>query len=199
MALGTFTPPPSKTASSFDPREKHGRPLIVVPREFLENHVTKKYPQPRDKVVADVVDLLSDTVVISVLWGSGAIVDRLKDSCTRAVPTPDEAKLPVKIVKVAPSGGGNEYFSIESLEGKELQLAAAWDAKNPTRIDDERTAREAADKAEAAAKAGNGSTQEQAPLAGISAASAAAPAAAEAPASGGLSDDALEAALAALG
>lgn len=198
MALGTFTPPPSKSASQFDPREKFGRPLIVVAREFLPDHKTKRFPDPRDKVVADVVDLLTDSVVVSVLWGSGAIVDRLKPSVPEEGATPE--KLPVKIVKVSPAGGGNDYFSIEPLEGKELALAVAWDGKNPVRIDEERKAKEEADRAAAGQKPGNGNGS-QAPLAGLSSTTATEAPVAEAPAEttgGGMGDAELEAALAAL-
>lgn len=198
MALGTFTPPPSKSASSFDPRTHHGKPLIVVAREFLPQHVTRKYPEPRDKVVCDVVDLMADTVVVSVLWGSGAIVDRLKVSVPEEGATAE--RLPVSIVKVSPSGGGNDYYSVEPLDGTALQLAVAWDQKNPTRIDDERAAKLATDAQNGEPAAG---APGAAPITGLGSAPATPPAAAteEATANAGvtMNDDDLQAAIASLG
>lgn len=168
MALGTFTPPPSKTAGSFKPQDHAGKPIIVVVREFLENHTTRRYPEPRDKVIFDVVDIMSDTVVISVMTGAGAIVDRLKDSI--AGPGEEPTKLPVMFVKVAAANGGNDYYSVEPLEGTALQLAAAWDAKNPTRIEDERAAKIEADRAAEKANGngnGNGNGSSGKPLTGL--------------------------------
>ena len=201
MALGTFTPPPSQTASSFDPRTNHGKPLIVVVREFRENFTTRKFPQPKDVVIVDVVDLLAGEIKLSVIWGGGAMVDRLKGSVAAEGAEPE--RLPVKIVKVSPASGGNDYYSIDPLEGKELDLAAAWDAKNPTLIDEKRAEKEAEERAKGngngpAASNGNGSEK---PITGLGNGQAASPEEkpAEESSGGGMDDAALEAALAALG
>jgi len=183
MALGTFTPPASVNGSSFDPRDKHGRPLIVVPRKFLPQHVSKRFPTPRDKVAVDVVDLLENQVYLSVLWGSGPIVDRLNDAMKKGN---TDVALPIKIEEVKPESGGNKYYIVVPLEGKELQLAAAWDEKNPGRVDRER--------AEAEAEAG----QQQQNGAGNESPATEAPAAPAAAAQPRMDDDALEAAIAAL-
>jgi hypothetical protein len=139
IALGTFTPPVGGKAGSFDPRNHADKPLIVVVREFRKDFTTRRFPNPKDVIIVDIVDILADAVHISVIWGSGAIVDRLKDQ----VPQNGEApqRLPVKISHVT-SGAGNPYCTVDPLEGKALELAAAWDQRYPTRIDDERAARE---------------------------------------------------------
>lgn len=140
MALGTYTLKAKGKAGRFDPRENGGKPLIVVPREFRANFTTQRFPNPKDVVIVDVVDLLSDTVHVSVIWGGGAMVDAMKEH----VPGEGEAptKLPVKI-SAAQSAAGNAYYILEPLDGAALQLAAAWDAKYPNRVDAERNAHEA--------------------------------------------------------
>lgn len=143
MALGTFTPPAGGKAGSFDPRQHAGKPLIVVVREFREDFATKRFPTPKDVVICDIVDILADTVHVSVIWGSAAIVDRVKGYTPKDGETPE--KLPVQIVKVA-GATGNEYCTLEPLDGKALELAAAWDAKNGARIDEARAEREAMEK-----------------------------------------------------
>lgn len=140
MALGTWTPPSSGTAGSFDPRNHADKPLIVVVREFRENFTTRKYPNPKNVIIVDVVDILADTVHVSVIWGSAAIVDRLKDQAPK--PGEQPQRLPVVIRHVASASTGRTYTTVDPLEGKALELAAAWDAKYPTRIDDERAARQ---------------------------------------------------------
>lgn len=180
MALGTYVPPKTGVAGSFDPRYNADKPLIVVVREFREDFTTRKFPNPKDVVIVDVVDILANTVIVSVIWGAGAVVDRLKDRAPADGADPE--KLPVKLVAVKSQSTGNDYASIEPLEGKELELAVAWDAKNPTRIDDERAQRQ--------------SEIKEGPAEGQKAAPAEEPAA---PADPKLSDSELDAAIAALG
>lgn len=148
MALGTYTLKAKGKASSFDPRVNHGKPLIVVPREFRANFTTQRFPNPKDVVIVDVVDLLADTVHVSVIWGGGAMVDAIKEH----VPTDggEPTKLPVKI-GAATAASGNQYYVLVPLEGAELQLAGAWDAKYPTRVDQERAQHDAAQAAGAPA------------------------------------------------
>lgn len=191
MPLGTFTPPATGVGSSYNPKEKHGRPLIAVPRKFLPNHVSKKYPQPKDKVAVDVVDLLENKVYLSVLWGSGPIVDRLNDAMKKGN---TDVPLPVKIREVHPDGGGNVYYTVDPLDGKELELAAAWDAKNPTRIADERAKAEAeANQQQADGQAaGDASSTPDKPLSGLGKQESA-PAAESGGAGAGVSDDQLQA------
>lgn len=140
MALGTYTMKAKGKASSFDPRINGGKPLIVVPREFRPNFTTQRFPQPKDVVIVDVVDLLADTVHVSVIWGGGAMVDAIKDHVPAEGQEP--TKLPVKIGQ-AQAASGNQYYILEPLEGAALQLAAAWDAKHPNRVDNERALHDA--------------------------------------------------------
>ena len=141
MALGTFTLKARGKAASFDPRLNAGKPLIVVPREFRANFTTQRFPNPKDVVIVDVVDLLADTVHISVIWGGGAMVDAIKEH----VPTDGQAPTPLPVViQAASSAAGNSYYVLVPLEGAALQLAAAWDAKYPTRVDQERAQHDAA-------------------------------------------------------
>lgn len=224
MALGTFTPPAGGKAGSFDPRNHADKPLIVVVREFRPNFTTRAYPNPKDVIICDIVDILANAVHVSVIWGSAAIVDRLKDQAPKDGAAPE--RLPVKISHVQSASTGRMYTTVDPLDGKALELAAAWDAKFPSRIDDERAARqdevrEAATRYDngdqtGAAQApgfqglGNGQaaqqdpppaqtqqTEQQAPAEqGTSNASATT---AQSPAPVGMSDDALEAAIASLG
>lgn len=140
MALGQFVPPAAGKAGSFDPRNHADKPLIVVVREFRPQFTTRAYPNPKDVIICDIVDILADAVHVSVIWGSAAIVDRLKDQAPKdgAEPT----RLPVKISHVQSASTGRMYTTVDPLDGKALELAAAWDAKFPTRIDDERAARQ---------------------------------------------------------
>jgi len=140
MALGTYTLKAKGKASSFDPRVNAGKPLIVVPREFRANFTTQRFPNPKDVVIVDVVDLLADTVHISVIWGGGAMVDAIKEH----VPTDgtEPTRLPV-MIQATSSAAGNSYYVLVPLEGPALQLAGAWDAKYPTRVDQERAKHEA--------------------------------------------------------
>lgn len=172
IALGTFVPPANGKTGSFRPQDNYGKPLIVVPREYREDFVTRQYPNPKPAVFYDVVDLLADTVIIGVVTGSKAIVDRLRD----LIPSDggEAPRLPVKIVQLT-GAAGNTYFSIEPLTqgSQEHALAMAWDSKYPTRIDDERAKKLAADQvAEAQQQNAQQVPQPQgaaAPLAGIGA------------------------------
>ena len=199
MSLGTYTPPTTGKAGSYDPRLHHGRPLIVVVREFRADFTTRKYPKPKDVVFVDVVDLLTDTVHVNVIWGGGAVVDRLKGELDKTPEGEPSAPLPVKLIPTQ-SATNTTYYVPEPLDpaGQEYALAVAWDAKYPTRIDDERTAKIAADKAAGVTQpsdnppAANGQPV-QTPMQGLG---SAAPVAQNAPLS---SDADLEAAIARLG
>lgn len=140
MALGTYTLKARGKASSFDPRTNHGKPLIVVPREFRQNFTTPRFPTPKDVVIVDVVDLLADTVLISVIWGGGAMVDAIKQHVPAEGQEP--TKLPV-MIQPATSANGGTYYVLVPLDGQMLALAQAWDAKYPTRVEQERVNHEA--------------------------------------------------------
>jgi hypothetical protein len=192
--LGTFVPPagPGK-ATSFDPRYNTDKPLIVVLREFRENFTTQRFPNPRNVVIVDVVDLMADEVHASVIWGAAAIVDRLKGV------NPGEP-LPV-VIQNRQSAAGNTYTTVEPLDGQGLQFAQAWYAKFPTRIDEVRAAREAERQAAQQAQNGNGAAPAQgAPLQGMGqpVAQTQAPAPQATQPVAGLNDDDLAARIAAL-
>lgn len=164
MALGTFALKAKGKASSFDPRVNHDKPLIVVPREFRPNFTTQRFPNPKDVVIVDVVELLADTVHVSVIWGGSAMVDAIKDHVPAEGQEP--TKLPVMIKRVDPGTGGNSYYVLVPLEGAALQLAAAWDAKFPTRVDQERAQHDAQQAQQATAPAANPLTAALAALQG---------------------------------
>lgn len=198
IALGTFEAPPSQgKAGSFKPQNNVNRPIIAVPREFKTNFVTAQYPDPKDVVIYDVFDLMTGNIEISVITGSGAMVDRLKQYVPGGTKndTAEPKPLPVKIVKVERSGK-SDYYSIESLEGKELQLAVLWDQKiGISAIEDKR----AEVVAEAGAAPANADPSVPAWMNTNAAASISAPAAAAPAAAAIETPDALDAAIAALG
>lgn len=158
MALGTFTPPATGGKSStFDPRPQFGnvgKPLIVVPREFKPDFVTPKYPNPKNVVIVDVVDLSplysgGEAVVLpSVIWGAAAVVDYLKPYCLD--PNTVNTPLPVKI-ETRVGASGTPYAVLNGLADAELNLAAMWDQKfGLAFIDHAAAAKRAADQAAAA-------------------------------------------------
>lgn len=194
MALGTFVAPTAGNfikADKFDPRLHANKPLIVKVREFKEGFTTTAYPDPRDIVIVDLVDLSpvlknqDADVLVSVIWGSAAMVDRLKKYAGT------DEKLPLKIVQRESQQTKRTYQTVEPLDGGELTLAAKWDEKNPDAIDNMRAQRQAEADARAAEENGDkvglsNTDQTGAPLSTMAAA---------APAVSGLSDADLEAAI----
>ena len=183
--LGNFVPPPNAgKAGTFNPKENYNKPLILVIREFRQGFTTRTYPEPKDVVIYDVVDLLANggqgIVIPSVITGSAAMVDRLKayvpNDGRNGEPVTHPEPLPVMIVQVVPQGGGRTYYSVEPLEGQALALAVAWDNRfGMARIDHERgQAIAEAARAAAAQNQQNGAVQGaqgqqyQAPLNGMS-------------------------------
>lgn len=137
MALGTYSAPVNTgKASTFDPRPQFGnvgKPLIVVLREFKAGFVTPKYPNPKDVVICDVVDLSptyagGEAVVLpSVIWGAAAITDQINKQCQPGV------AYPMKIVTVI-GNSGTPYAKIQGLQedpadAEMLQRAVAWDGQ----------------------------------------------------------------------
>lgn len=159
IALGTFNAPiNSGKASSFDPRPQYGnvgKPLIVVCREYKENFVTPKFPTPKNVVIVDVVDLSplyagGEAIVLpSVIWGAGAVVDRIRKECQ-----PGEA-YPMKLITV--NGSNGPYASIVGLQtdpadAEMLARAVDWDTRfGIAYVDHCRAQKQAADAAAAAA------------------------------------------------
>lgn len=203
MALGTFVAPAAGNfikADKFDPRVNANKPLIVKVRDFNPEFSTKEFPEKRPVVFVDLVDLspvVAKTgqaeVLVSVIWGSAAMVDRLKGYAGT------DEKLPLTISSVKSQQTNRTYFTVEPLEGVALKLAGAWDDKNPTAMDDLRAQREAEAEAEGAQN-----TQDNGPAitglaSGKAAPAASAPAAAPASATAGMSDADLEAAIRDLG
>jgi len=132
MELSGFTPNEAAHGDRLPAKEAADKPLIVQVREHRDSVVTAFAPEGKPGIVVDVVDLTTDSTYHDVLWMNGAIVDGL---------SPHVAKtMPVKLVWT-PGKSGYPYLSPAALEGKELELAAAWASKNPTRLDDERKAR----------------------------------------------------------
>lgn len=132
MALGTFVPPATggKT-STFNPVENVGKPIIAIPRKFEADFKSVKYPEPKDCVRYDVVDLMANEIKPNVFTGSGAMVSRLKEYVPGGSLNPSETEpypLPVKIVSVT-GARGQTYYSLEALEGKHLEFAHAWFAR----------------------------------------------------------------------
>ena len=154
MPLGTFVPKTGNKAGSFKPQDNYDKPLIVVPREFRPDFVTKQYPNPKDVVIYDVADLSpllkGEAVAITtgVITGSKAIVDQLHAAMEKAKKdgSTDDPKLPVKFVQRL-NAANVVYYSVEPLdpESKEFQLAVKWEEKNPTAIDAARAEKEEAD------------------------------------------------------
>jgi hypothetical protein len=164
MPLGTFVPKTGNKAGSFKPQDNADKPLIVVPREFRPDFVTKQYPNPKDVVFYDVADLSPllkgepVEIVIGVITGSKAIVDQLNNAMQKAKKdgATDDPKLPVKFVSRL-NAANVVYYSVEPLdpESKEYQLAVKWESKNPEAIDKARAEKEEAD-AKAASSNGSG-------------------------------------------
>jgi hypothetical protein len=186
MSLGEYVAPERMQGDKYVANQHIGRPMIVVARELVEGMRTKHQPDGSGVGIRiDVADLAEDKVYIGALWMSGALVDGLKPHVATGTP------LPVKIDQVT-GASGNPYLTLVPLQDKYRELAEKWYAANPTRIDDERKAREAE-----ANPLGTVSTPASAPAA-APAAQPAASAPAPAPASGAMGDDELEAALARL-
>jgi hypothetical protein len=180
MALGQFIAPQTGAfikGDTFDPRLNHSKPLIVVVREFKPDFVTKQYPKPKDVVIVDLVDLIANDVKVSVIWGAAAVVDRLKGMAGT------DEKLPVKLEK-RKSQTNSDYFTVVGLEGKELELAVAFDQKRGDAIEKERAERQAEADARFAEQTGGGISAQASPAAVTAA---------------GVGDDDLARAMAALG
>lgn len=189
IALGQFIAPPSGLkAGQFDPAQNVGKPVIMVPREHRTDFVTPRFPNPKDVVIYDLVDLTSldpatgeaRNLQISVITGAGAMVDRLKNHLPGQPGNDTGAPmaLPVKIVAVERPGKAT-YFSIAGLEGQELQLAQLWDTRfGIAYIDAKRAEVQAEQQVANGAAAGNGMPAWAANGAAPAPAPAAAPAAA---------------------
>lgn len=142
MALGHYTRPARIQADSLDVRTVVGRPLLVKVREFRPDFTSPKFPNPKDVVIVDVVDLLGPNndgnakIFVGPLWGAAAVVDGLKENAGRDI------TLPVMPVNQQ-SGSGRTYVTLIPLEDKYLAFAEAWYAKNANAIDEARNAKEA--------------------------------------------------------
>lgn len=152
MAVGTWTPPARVNGDQKAVNTLADRPLLVRVHEVLENHTTRRFPEPRDKVVVDLVDLAGDDgtgtsprIYIGSLWGAGAVVDGLKPFAG----TGDLLPVIPKWTKAV--NGGNDYITLHPIEGQVLEFAKQWDARNPGAVDQARTRKMAeAEQAQAA-------------------------------------------------
>lgn len=151
MALGTYTQKARIESDKLDLRDYYGRPLLVKVREFRTGFTSQRFPNPKDVVIVDAVDLMAaaqavqqgrtpstveDGVYIGPLWGGGAVVDNLKDNAGRDI------TLPVMAVK-AKAARGNDYIALAALEGQAQALAEAIYQRYPNLLDEARNAREA--------------------------------------------------------
>lgn len=183
QGVGTWTPPARMDFDSFRVDHAHGRPLLVRVRELKEQHASRRFPTPKDKVVVDVVDLAgadntgaSPRVFVGCMWGADAVVDGLRDYVGDGIAYP-------VIPRGQQSQGGNTYTVLDPMEGPALEWATAWYNANPNAIDEARDAKmQAARAAQAAQHAESGQAgpvQPQAPqvpqLVGLGAAQAQAP------------------------
>lgn len=135
LGVGEWTPPARIQGDQRRVDSLVGRPIIVVVRDVLENHSSRAYPEPKDKVIVDLVDLAGPTddftqprIYVNCLWGAGAVVDGLK-----------EYKGDGKAYMVKPgstkSANGRDYIILEPLAGDERAFAMNWLSRNPEAID----------------------------------------------------------------
>lgn len=157
MALGTFKAPQAGfiPATKFDAAANAGRPLIVIVREYKEDFSTDAYPNPRPVVFVMIAELSGAinggeaTPYVNALLGGQAVADRLKAYAGAQDDDGNPVKLPVKLGKAVSKRTGRAYQTIEPLSGTELDFAEAWDAANPTFLQDERARLQAIADAEA--------------------------------------------------
>ena len=139
--LGSFQPKSRVTGDKVDYDQFLGRPLLVRVMDYTPEFTSQQYPNPKPVVFVDVVDLYSGSIFINALWGSGAIVDNLKDGVGTNV------AVPVQIVK---RQGKNAYYTLDAIDPNLLQAASDWYNQNWASVDAERARREAAATAAAA-------------------------------------------------
>lgn len=173
MALGTFKASSGNfpAATPFDADANKGHPLIVIVHDFREDFSTKQYPKERPVafvMIADLAPVLQGKPAVlygNAILGGDAVADRL-----RAYAGKDEegnyTKLPVKLGTAKSQKTGNNYRTIEPLEGDELKLATIWDEKNPTALTDERDRLQAEADAEAEKGGGTAASNGRAPQPG---------------------------------
>lgn len=171
MPIGKFEKQARIQGDKLDVRTIVGRPLLVRVMETVPDFASTAYPEPKEVVFVDVVDLMSGAIYINALWGAAAIVDGLKEQAGQDV------LLPVKVVQRVSGRSGRTYQDLAALEDQELALAHAWAQANEPKIDDARRTREAAAKA--------AGSQPATPPSQFNAAAAAIPASAPVPAASG--------------
>lgn len=140
MTLGTFTPRTRISGDKIDLRQSqwYGRPMLMRCNEFSDSFSSKmNQGEIKEAVWVDVVDLISGTILINVLFTSGALVDNLKEHAGT------EVTLPVKIAKVA-GGRFGGYAVLEALSEQEQVQAGQWYQQYWGLVDQERAKREAA-------------------------------------------------------
>jgi hypothetical protein len=132
-------------STKFDADANLGHPLVVIVHDFKEDFTSERFPNPRPVafvMIADLNPLLSGGQPVlygNAILGGTAVADRLRGYAGATNEDGTPVKLPVKLVTVQPKKkGGNPYRGIEPLAGAELDLAAKWDAKFPTALQDER-------------------------------------------------------------
>jgi len=136
LQLATFTAPPRIDYDRVKAVDLVGRPLLLKVEKLIADYVSKEYPNPKDVITVDLVDLTTGQIHIGPMWGAGRVVDHLKSHAGTG------NVLPIKLVS-KPGNGGREYLSPEPLDGPELAYANQWFATYPTALADSRTAKEA--------------------------------------------------------
>lgn len=146
MTLGTFTPRTRVAGDKIDLRNQqfYNRPFLVTAVEYNDAFHSKFANNgagaPVEAVWVDVLDVLTGSVLINVLFTNGAIVDNLKENVSTGV------ILPVKISKRT-GGQFGGYAALDPLTDAEAaQAQQAYQSGAWQRVAEERARREAAAK-----------------------------------------------------
>lgn len=142
MGLQDWTPPAQINGDARKVTDLVGHVLLVRVSELKLNHTTRRFPNPQDKVVVDVIDASTITlgpdgqptppsIYVECLWGAGAVVDGLREYAG------DGNFYPVK-VGTATSGTGNQYVTLEAPEGQDKALAVAAYERFASMVDQRR-------------------------------------------------------------
>lgn len=134
MTLGQFAPKPKIDSDPIQAKQMANRPMLLRVEQMIPDFTSTKYPEPKNVVIVDIVDLASGQVYIGPLWGAGRVVDDLTPYAGT------DQLLPVKLIYKM-GGNSREYLVPEALTGQELAYAEQFHAAYPTLLTDHRAAR----------------------------------------------------------